>query len=99
LRRRIGNDPWAKTLGIEFLNLRRGLCRLRMQLRSHMVDFQGYPHGGVVGEAREVRQGRQAGFYQLSVATQDGQAAAVAPAIAHRVTTQGKMRRTHACVE
>jgi len=48
LRQRIENDPWAQALGIEFLDLRRGRCRLRLQLRSHMVNFQGYPHGGVI---------------------------------------------------
>jgi acyl-CoA thioesterase len=126
LRRRIENDPWAQSLGIEFLDLRRGVCRLRLQLRSHMVNFQGYPHGGVlfsladvafgaacnshgvdavalsvtidylaavapeaalVAEAREVKQGRRAGFYEMSVATEDGQAVARAHAVAHRVTS------------
>lgn len=125
LRHRIENDPWAKALGIEFLALGRGRCRLRLQLRSHMVNFQGYPHGGVifsladvafgaacnshgedavalsvtinylaaaapeavlVAEAREVKQGRRAGFYQLSVATEDGHAIATAHAIAHRLS-------------
>jgi len=84
LRRRLENDPWARTLGIEFLDVRRGHCRLRLQLRSHMVNFQGYPHGGVivtseavqVAEAHKVKQGRRAGFYQMSVATQDGRAIA-----------------------
>src|SRR2546428_9950903 len=46
LRRRLENDPWARTLGIDFLDIRRGHSRLRLQLRSHMVNFQGYPHGG-----------------------------------------------------
>jgi len=133
LRRRIENDPWAKALGIEFLDVRRGRCRLRMRLQSHMLNFQGYPHGGVifsladvafgaacnshgeeavalsvtinylataapeatlVAEARELKQGRRAGFYQLSVATKDGRAVAVAQAIAHRLTTRGMMRAT-----
>jgi len=126
LRQRIENDPWAQALGIEFLDLRRGRCRLRLQLRSHMVNFQGYPHGGVifsladvafgaacnshgenavalsvtieylaavtpeavlVAEAREVKQGRRAGFYQVSVATEDGRAVATAHAVAHRLTS------------
>lgn len=91
-----------------------------------MVNFQGYPHGGVlfsladvafgaacnshgvdavalsvtidylaavapeaalVAEAREVKQGRRAGFYEMSVATEDGQAVARAHAVAHRVTS------------
>jgi acyl-CoA thioesterase len=125
LRRRIENDPWAQGLGIEFLDLGRGFCRLRLQLQAHMVNFQGYPHGGVifsladvafgaacnshgvdavalsvtidylaavtpeaalVAEAREVKQGRRAGFYDVRVVTEDGQAVARAHAVAHRVT-------------
>ena len=125
LRRRIEDDPWAKALGIEFLDLRRGHCRLRLQLRSHMVNFQGFPHGGVifsladvafgaacnshgddavaltvsihylgaaapdavlVAEARELKLGRRAGFYELRVATEDGRAVATAQAVAHRRT-------------
>lgn len=124
-RRRLESDPWARTLGIEFLDVWRGHCRLRLQLRSHMVNFQGYPHGGVifsladiafgaacnshgedavalsvtinylaavtseavlVAEAHEVKQGRRAGFYQMSVATDDGRAVASAHAVAHRLT-------------
>ena len=91
-----------------------------------MVNFQGYPHGGVifslaavafgaacnshgedavalsvtieylaavtpeavlVAEAREVMQGRRAGFYQVSVTTEDGRAVATAHAVAHRLTS------------
>jgi acyl-coenzyme A thioesterase PaaI-like protein len=44
LRRRLENDPWASALGIEFLDVRRGHCRVGLQLRSHMLNFQGYPH-------------------------------------------------------
>jgi acyl-CoA thioesterase len=123
---RIRNDPWARTLGIEFLDVRRGACRLRLRLAAHMVNFQGFPHGGViftladvafgaacnshgepavalsvtidylaavtpdvtlVAEAREVKQGRRAGFYEVSVATEDGRAVAAAHCIAHRVTS------------
>src|SRR6185503_12408226 len=112
---RIRNDPWARTLGIEFLELRRGSCRVRLRLQAHMVNFQGFPHGGViftladvafgaacnshgqpavalsvsidyltavtadvtlVAEAREVKQGRRAGFYEVSVATEDGRTVA-----------------------
>jgi len=38
LRPRIASDPWGHALGIEFLDLRRGHCRLRLQLRSHLAD-------------------------------------------------------------
>jgi acyl-CoA thioesterase len=123
---RIRNDPWARTLGIEFLELRRGSCRVRLRLQAHMVNFQGFPHGGViftladvafgaacnshgqpavalsvsidyltavtadvtlVAEAREVKQGRRAGFYEVSVATEDGRTVAAAHCIAHRVSS------------
>jgi acyl-CoA thioesterase len=123
---RIRNDAWARTLGIEFVDIRRGYCRLRLPLQPHMVNFQGFPHGGVifsvadvafgaacnshgeaavalsvtidylaavtaevtlVAEAREVKQGRRAGFYEVSVATADGRAVAAAHCVAHRVTS------------
>jgi acyl-CoA thioesterase len=123
---KIHADPWAGSLGIEYLDIRRGYCRLRLRLQSHMVNFQGFPHGGViftladvafgaacnsygeaavalsvtidflaavtpeavlVAEARAVKQGRRAGFYEVSVATEDGQAVAAAHCIAHRVTS------------
>jgi acyl-CoA thioesterase len=126
LRQRIENDPWAKALGIEFLDLRRGHCKVRLQLQAHMVNLQGQPHGGVifsladvafgaacnshgrdavalsvtinylaravpdaalVAEAREIKQGRRAGFYRLDVATEDGRRIASAQAVAHRRTS------------
>ena len=57
LRHRIEDDPWARTLGIEFLELRRGRCKVRLQLRSHMVNFQGSPHGGVIFSLADVAFG------------------------------------------
>ena len=121
---RVRADPWARAVGIEYVEVRRGYCRLRLRLQPHMVNFQGFPHGGViftladvafgaacnshgeaavalsvtidylgaatpgstlVAEAREVKQGRRAGFYEVSVATDDGRAVARAHCIAHRV--------------
>jgi len=41
----------------------------------------------LVAEANEVKQGRRAGFYQMSVATEDGLAVARAHAVAHRPTS------------
>ena len=123
---KIRADPWARSLGIEFVELRRGYCRLRLRLQAHMVNFQGAPHGGViftladvafgaacnthgdpavalsvtidflaavspgtalVAEAREVKQGRRAGFYEVSVTTEDGRSVAAAHCIAHRVAS------------
>jgi acyl-CoA thioesterase len=123
---RIRADPWARSLGIDYVDLRRGYCRLRLRLQPHMVNFQGLPHGGViftladvafgaacnshgdpavalsvtidflaaatpattlVAEAREVKQGRRAGFYEVSVTTEDGRSVAAAHCIAHRVAS------------
>ena len=125
LRARIEDDPWARALAIEFLELGRGYCRLRMTIQPHMLNFQGAPHGGVifsladvafgaacnshgepavaltvtisylaattagarlVAEARETKQGRRAGFYDISVTTEDGAVIAAAHCVAHRVT-------------
>jgi acyl-CoA thioesterase len=118
------DDPWARTLGIEYLEIRRGFCRLGLTLQPHMVNFQGFPHGGVIfsiadiafgtacnshgepavalsmtisfmtavtagsrllAEAREVKQGRRAGFYQVTVTTEAGTLVAQVHCVAHRV--------------
>ena len=44
------------------------------------------PDTVLVAEAREVKQGHRAGFYELRVATEDGRAVAAAQAVAHRRT-------------
>ena len=124
LRARIQDDPWVRTLGIRFLDLRRGYCRVSFTLQPHMVNFRGYPHGGVifsladvafgaasnshgedavalsvtisylaavkpgatlVAEARATKQGRRAGFYDVTVTTDDGTLVAAAHSVAHRV--------------
>jgi acyl-CoA thioesterase len=45
---RLTSDPWARSLGIECLEIRRGYCRLALTLTPAMLNFQGNPHGGVV---------------------------------------------------
>ena len=124
LRARIQEDRWARTLGVQFLALEHGICRVALTLQPHMVNFQGYPHGGVifsladiafgaacnshgepavalsmtisyltavpagsrlVAEAREVKQGRRAGFYQVGVTTEEGKLVAQVHCVAHRV--------------
>jgi acyl-CoA thioesterase len=128
LRARIHDDPWSRTLGIEFLALDRGFCRLGMTLQPHMVNFQGYPHGGVIfsladiafgaacnshgepavalnmtisfltavpagsrliAEAREIKQGRRAGFYRVNVTSEVGALVAQVHCVAHRVPPLG----------
>ena len=124
LRARIQDDPWTRALGVQFLALGPGFCRLGLTVQPHMVNFQGYPHGGVifsladiafgaacnahgepavalnmtisfltavpagsrlVAEAREIKQGRRAGFYQVDVTSEMGALVAQVHCVAHRV--------------
>ena len=124
LSARIRNDPWAQALDIQFLELKKGYCKVSLRLQPHMVNFRGYPHGGVIfsladvafgaacnshgepavalsltisylaaakpkvtliAEGREVKQGRTAGFYDVSVSTADGRPVAAMHCVAHRV--------------
>jgi len=94
-----------------------------------MVNFQGYPHGGVifsladiafgtacnshsgtavalnmtisfltavpagsrlVAEARKIKQGRRAGFYQVSVKSEEGALVAQVHCVAHTVPVLGE---------
>ena len=128
LRARIQDDPWSRALGIDFLALGRGFCRLGLTLQPHMVNFQGYPHGGVifsladiafgaacnsqgefavalnmtisflttvaagsrlVAEAREIKQGRRAGFYQVNVTSEAGALVAQVHCVSLRVAALG----------
>ncbi|MEK7701964.1 MAG: PaaI family thioesterase [candidate division NC10 bacterium] len=123
LRDRIQSEPWAQAIGIQYLDLRRGYCRVSLKLQPHMVNFQGRPHGGVlftladvafgaacnshgedavalnvaisyvaavkpdatlIAEARAAKQGRQAGFYEVEVTTEDGTLVALVHCVAHR---------------
>jgi len=132
LRARIETDPWARALAIQWLELGRGYCRTRLRLQPHMVNFLGYPHGGViftpadvtlgaasnshgvdavalsvtisylsavapdatlVAEGRQLKQGRRAGFYAITVTTEDGAPVAAAQGIVHRVSAQRPVRR------
>jgi acyl-CoA thioesterase len=124
LRARVENDPWARALGIRYLDLRRGYCRVSLTLQPRMLNFQGHPHGGVifsladvafgaacnshgedavalsvtisylaavksdatlVAEGHEKKQGRRAGFFDVTVATEDGTPVALVHCVAHRV--------------
>src|SRR2546425_9062618 len=48
LARRIQDDQWAKSLGIEYLELRRDYCRVALTLQPHMVNSLRSPHGSVI---------------------------------------------------
>jgi acyl-CoA thioesterase len=128
LRARVQDDPWVRALGVQFLSLGRGFCRLGLTVQPHMVNFQGYPHGGVifsladiafgaacnshgepavalnmtisfltavpagsrlVAEAREIKQGRRAGFYQVNVTSEVGALVAQVHCVGLRVAASG----------
>ena len=38
LAARLREDPWARALGVEYLEIRRGYCRLALTLRPHMLE-------------------------------------------------------------
>jgi acyl-CoA thioesterase len=54
---RIRTESWAQSLGVEYVEIRRGYCRLRLRLQPHMVNFQGFPHGGVIFTLADVAFG------------------------------------------
>ena len=124
LARRIRDDPWAKSLGVEYQELRRGYCRTALTLQPTMVNYLRSAHGAVifaladaafgaacnshgepavalsmtigflavppaegrlVAECRERRQGRRAGFYDVTVTDGRGMLVAVLQCVAHRI--------------
>lgn len=132
LSARIRSEPWARALGVEYLELKRGYCRVALTLTPDMLNFQGYPHGGVIfsladiafgaacnshgesavalsmtisflaavrpgsrliAEGRERKQGRRAGFYDITVSADGGVLAAVVHCVAHRVAPRIEERR------
>ena len=46
--RKIGQDPFARWLGIELQELRPGYSRVAMTLTPQMLNFHGIPHGGAI---------------------------------------------------
>ncbi|MFI5338699.1 MAG: hydroxyphenylacetyl-CoA thioesterase PaaI [Candidatus Methylomirabilales bacterium] len=48
LFRKINQDPFAKSMGIELQELRPGYSRVAMTLTPEMVNFHGTPHGGAI---------------------------------------------------
>lgn len=129
LRARLQSEPWAHALGVEYLELRRGFCRVALDLKPHMLNYQGFPHGGVIfsladvafgaacnshgepavalsmtinflaavrpdsrltAEARQRKQGKRAGFYEVTVSSAEGTVVAVLHCISHRVASAGE---------
>lgn len=48
LRSRLAGDPFARSLGIELLELGSGYARLGMTCREEMLNFFGMVHGGAI---------------------------------------------------
>jgi acyl-CoA thioesterase len=128
LRSHLTDDPWARSLEIEYLAIERGSCRLALTLKPDMMNFDGRPHGGVIftladtafgvacnahgepavglsvtitylgaaapgsrliAEARQVKQGRRTGVYDVTVTTDDGTLVARAQCLSQRVGRHG----------
>ncbi len=45
---RISQDPFARFLGIELLELREGYSKVAMIVGEDMLNFHGIPHGGAI---------------------------------------------------
>ena len=50
-------EPWARELGVEYLELAPGHCRVALTLRPEMLNHQGTPHGGVIFSLADVAFG------------------------------------------
>jgi acyl-CoA thioesterase len=48
IRQKITADPYAKHMGIELVELKKGYAKLKMTVKEHMVNFHGIPHGGAI---------------------------------------------------
>jgi acyl-CoA thioesterase len=57
LGRQIQSEPWAQALGVEYLDLRPGHCRVALALKPHMLNHQGHPHGGVLFSLADIAFG------------------------------------------
>ena len=45
---KIGQDPFARRMGIELQEVRPGYSRVGMTLTPDMLNFHGIPHGGAI---------------------------------------------------
>ncbi|OPY58870.1 MAG: Acyl-coenzyme A thioesterase PaaI [Pelotomaculum sp. PtaU1.Bin035] len=48
IKKKIASDPFARTLGVRFDEIREGYAKLSMQVRDDMINFNGSTHGGVI---------------------------------------------------
>lgn len=63
LRARIQEEPWARAMGVEYLELREGYCRVGLALQPHMLNHQGRPHGGVIFSLADTAFGASCNSY------------------------------------
>lgn len=45
---KIKDDPFTKSLGIKYLEIKKGYGKVSLALRQDMVNFYGVAHGGVI---------------------------------------------------
>lgn len=45
---KVSQDPYARSLGIELIEIKPGEARLTMQIKEHMLNFHGAANGGAV---------------------------------------------------
>ena len=48
IRQHVEQDPFARGLGIELLELGEGYSKVSLVVQPHMLNFHGLPHGGVI---------------------------------------------------
>jgi acyl-CoA thioesterase len=69
IRQHISQDPFARFLGIELLELREGYSRMTLVVEEHMLNFHGVPHGGVIFSLADAAFAAACNFYgQAAVA-------------------------------
>lgn len=48
MRRRIEEDPYCETLGVELVELEPGAATTRLETTDGLTNFYGMPHGGAI---------------------------------------------------
>lgn len=86
-------DPWARSLGVEYLEIRRGYCRVALTLAPHMLNFDGAPHGGVIFSLADVAFGTACNAEgAIEVALAMSVSFLSAPAPGTRLIAEGRQR-------
>lgn len=65
----ISQDPFARFLGIELLELRERYSKVALTVGEHMLNFHGIPHGGAIFSLADVAFAAASNSYgQMAVA-------------------------------